>query len=86
MSVVTDGLPPQDAQGAWTSLFTPETASGGVIGRLRDGDMLRLDLESGRIRAGIKAGEFEAREQPEAAGKTGAGYAARYALEGAGFG
>lgn len=91
-AVVTDGLPPEDAGGAWTSLFTPETASGGVIGRLRDGDSLRLDLESGRIRAGIRTEELEDREPFEVVGRTGAGYAARYArsvlsaIEGAGFG
>lgn len=90
--VVTDGLPPADAAGTWACLFTPEAAMGGVIGRLRDGDPLRLDLEGGHVRAGIKAGELRAREPFEAAGREGAGYAARYgrsalpALEGAGFG
>ncbi|MDQ3638279.1 MAG: dihydroxy-acid dehydratase, partial [Actinomycetota bacterium] len=90
--VVTDGLSPADAVGTWACVFTPEAAMGGVIGRLRDGDALRLDLEGGHIRAGIKAGELEAREPFEAAGQIGAGYAARYgrsalpALEGAGFG
>ena len=90
--VVTDGLPPADATGTWACVFTPEAAMGGVIGRLRDGDVLRLDLEGGHIRAGIQAGELEAREPFEAAGRAGAGYAARYgrsalpALEGAGFG
>lgn len=94
-SVITDGLPPEDAPGSWASLFTPESASGGVIGLLRDGDSLRLDLESGRIRAGIRDGELEDREPFEVLGRPGApgsGYAARYAraalpaLEGAGFG
>lgn len=90
--VVTDGLAPADAAGTWACAFTPEAAMGGVIGRLRDGDALRLDLEGGNIRAGIKAGELESREFFETTGQTGAGYAARYArsalpaLEGAGFG
>jgi dihydroxy-acid dehydratase len=90
--VVTDGLPPGDAAGTWASMFTPEAAMGGVIGRLRDGDTLRLDLEGGLVRAGIPAGELEARGPLEAAGRDGTGYAARYgrsalsALEGAGFG
>lgn len=90
--VVTDGLPPADATGTWACVFTPEAAMGGVIGRLRDGDVLRLDLEGGHIRAGIQAGELEAREPFEVVEPVGAGYAARYgrsarpALEGAGFG
>jgi dihydroxy-acid dehydratase len=90
--VVTDGLSPADATGTWACIFTPEAAMGGVIGLLRDGDALRLDLEGGHIRAGIQAGELEAREPFEATEQIGAGYAARYrrsalpALEGAGFG
>lgn len=90
-SVVTDGLAPADASGTWACLFTPEAAMGGVTGRLRDGDTLRLDLEGGHVRAGIRAGELEAREPFEATGRAGYGYAARYtrsalpALDGAGF-
>lgn len=90
--VVTDGLPPADVTGTWACLFTPEAAMGGVVGRLRDGDPLRLDLEGGHVRAGIKAAELRARKPFESAGREGAGYAARYgrsalpALEGAGFG
>lgn len=90
--VVTDGLPPADATGTWACLFAPEAAMGGVIGRLRDGDALRLDLEGGLVRAGIQAGELEAREPFGVAERSGSRYAARYArsalpaLEGAGFG
>lgn len=90
--VLTDGLAPQGAPGVWGSLFAPEAAIGGVVGRLRDGDGLRLDLMEGRIKAVVEAedlalrGAFEGR----AFGKTG--YVGRYtasalsALEGAGFG
>jgi dihydroxy-acid dehydratase len=92
--VITDGLPPRSSGGTWISLFSPEAAVGGVLGRLRDGDILRIDLREGRIRTGVGAGEFARREPYEfgdrAAGA--AGYAARYArtalpgLDGAGFG
>jgi dihydroxy-acid dehydratase len=88
--VLTDGLAPEDAVGAWISLFTPEAAAGGVLSLLRDGDTLRIDLTDGRIRTG--AGEFESREPGESPNSTGTAYAARYArtvlpaLEGAGFG
>jgi dihydroxy-acid dehydratase len=90
--VLTDGLAPGWSGGAQISLVTPEAASGGVIGLLRDGDPLRIDLVEGRIRTGVKAGELEARDPYEPSEPTGAGYAARYArsalpaLEGAGFG
>jgi dihydroxy-acid dehydratase len=92
--VLTDGLPPVGAAGSfWASLAEPEAAAGGVIGYLRDGDSLRLDLEAGLIRTGVKAGEL-ARRTPSYAFPAfpGAGYVARYAraalpaLEGAGFG
>ena len=91
ISVITDGLPPERAGGNWFSLFTPEAASGGVIGRLRDGDTLRIDLADSRIRTGVGAEELENR-RPWKFDAVGSGYAARYArsalpsLEGAGFG
>ncbi len=89
--VLTDGLPPRSGSGTWISLFSPEAAAGGVIARLRDGDALRISLTEGRIRTGVKAGEFRRREPYEPPDRAGAGYAARYArsalpaLEGAGF-
>ncbi len=89
--VLTDGIPPEGAVGTWASLTMPEAALGGVIGRLRDGDPLRLDLVEGVIRTGVKADEFSRREPFTVPGSSGFGYAARYsraalpALEGAGF-
>jgi dihydroxy-acid dehydratase len=88
--VLTDGLAPEDAEGPWISLFTPEAAAGGVLRLLRDGDTLRIDLAEGRIRTGAR--EFTSREPGEFSNSAGTAYAARYArtalpaLEGAGFG
>lgn len=90
--VLTDGLVPGRARGVQVSLFTPEASSGGVIGLLRDGDVLRIDLLEGRILTGVKVAELEARDPYEPPRPAGAGYAARYArsarpaLDGAGFG
>ena len=90
--VLTDGLPPENTAGVWASLATPEATIGGVIGRLRDGDALRLDLTEGLIRTGAKADEIRHRDLFPASVSSGFGYAARYvhaalpALEGAGFG
>jgi dihydroxy-acid dehydratase len=92
ISVITDGLPPREVRGTWVSLVSPEAAAGGVIGRLRDGDHLRIDLAESRIRTGVKASELESRDPYEFSDPTGTGYTARYArsalpaLEGAGFG
>ena len=88
--VLTDGLAPEDAEGAWISLFTPEAAAGGVLKLLRDGDTLRIDLAEGRIRTGAR--ELTSREPGEFPNSAGQAYPARYArnalpaLEGAGFG
>ncbi len=90
--VLTDGLPPENTAGIWASLATPDATAGGVVGRLRDGDALRLDLAEGVIRTGAKADEIHHREPFPASASPGFGYAARYArtalpaLEGAGFG
>ncbi len=87
--VLTDGLAPQDAAGTWISLFTPE-AAGGVLGLLRDGDTLRIDLTEGRIRT--RASGLENREPGEFPDRADTAYASRYArtalpaLDGAGFG
>jgi len=90
LPVLTDGLAPKDAAGAWISLFTPEAVAGGALSLLRDGDILRIDFAEGHIRTG--AGKFEHRELAEFPISAGTAYAARYArtalpaLEGAGFG
>ena len=91
VSVLTDGLAPEDTAGTWISLFTPEAADGSVISLLRDGDLLRIDLTEGRIRTGIGTSELENREPISLPDRAGTRYAARYArdalpaLEGAGF-
>lgn len=90
--VLTDGLPPENTAVAWASLATPEATAGGVVGRLRDGDALRLDLVEGLIRTGAEADEIQRRDTFPAPASSGFGYAARYAhtalpaLKGAGFG
>ena len=90
VTVMTDGLAPEDAVGTWISLFTPEAVTGGVLSLLRDGDVLRIDLTEGRIRT--RARDVESREPHEFSDSAGTAYAARYAesalsaLEGAGFG
>jgi dihydroxy-acid dehydratase len=93
ISVITDGLSPRDAPGTWVSLVSPEAAADGIIGRLHDGDNLRIDLAEGRIRTSVRADELEGRRGPyESPDPAGAGYADRYArsalpaLEGGGFG
>jgi dihydroxy-acid dehydratase len=90
--VLTDGLPPEGVGSTWASLATPEVAVGGIVGRLRDGDLLRLDLAEGLIRTSVRADELGSRESFATPAFSGFGYDARYArtalpaLEGAAFG
>jgi phosphogluconate dehydratase len=43
--------------------LSPEALGGGPIGKVRDGDILRLDAENGTLEALVPADEWEAREQ-----------------------
>ncbi|WP_062111347.1 phosphogluconate dehydratase [Aureimonas sp. AU40] len=45
---------------------TPEAAEGGTIGKIRDGDMIRLDGETGRLEILVDAAELDARSLAEA--------------------
>ncbi|MFD2189534.1 phosphogluconate dehydratase [Pistricoccus aurantiacus] len=42
--------------------MTPEALSGGPLARLRDGDVIRLDAEAGKLDVLMDAGEWQARE------------------------
>ncbi len=46
--------------------LSPEAAQGGPIGKLRDGDIVSLDAESGTLTVAVDAAEWEARELAEA--------------------
>ena len=41
---------------------TPEAARGGAIGKVRDGDLVRVDAETGTLEVRVDAAEFNARE------------------------
>jgi len=44
--------------------LSPEAAAGGLIARLRDGDILRLDAEAGRLEVRLDARELQSRAHP----------------------
>jgi phosphogluconate dehydratase len=55
---------------------TPEALEGGIIAKIRDGDMIRLDAEAGTLDVLVEMGELEARFRPDkdlAANDTGTG-------------
>jgi phosphogluconate dehydratase len=41
---------------------TPEAAAGGILGKIRDGDMIRLDAANGRLDVLVEASALDARE------------------------
>ena len=67
-------------RGAAIGHISPEAASGGPIGLLRDGDMIEIDIPGGRLDVDVSAEELERRraEQPEWTSEV-KGYLGRYA-------
>ncbi|SUX34971.1 Dihydroxy-acid dehydratase [Chromobacterium violaceum] len=45
---------------------SPEALSGGAIGKVRDGDLIRVDAETGELSALVSQAEWDAREQAQA--------------------
>ena len=43
---------------------TPEALAGGAIGKVRDGDMIRLDARTGTLEAVVPQGQFSSRKVP----------------------
>lgn len=92
VAVMTDGLAPEGALGLWASTFSPEASSGGVIGKLADGDFLKIDVEQGRILTSVDGKEIARRRSFRAPSSQRLAYAKRYAksaqtiVDGASFG
>ena len=65
VALVTDGRM-SGASGAVPAAIhvTPEVASGGPLGKVRDGDIIRLDCGSGVLEARVPADIWDARELP----------------------
>jgi len=77
VALVTDGRM-SGASGKVPSAIhvSPEVLLGGPLGRVRDGDIIRLDGETGLLTALVDAAEWEARGMPESdlsANETGMG-------------
>ncbi len=81
VSLLTDGRFSGATRGAAIGHISPEAAVGGNIALLKDGDVIEIDIPSGRLSARITDEEFEARrknwtpKEPDI--KTG--YLSRYA-------
>jgi dihydroxy-acid dehydratase len=80
-ALVTDGRFSGGTAGASIGHVSPEAATGGPIGLLRDGDVIEIDIPAGRLSVRLTEAELAARKArwtPPAARFT-RGYLARYA-------
>ncbi|MDR2403075.1 MAG: dihydroxy-acid dehydratase [Spirochaetaceae bacterium] len=83
VALITDGRFSGATRGAAIGHVSPEAADGGLIGLLRDGDRICIDIEGRTINAGLSDGEIAERRallKPPHPKVTG-GYLARYARQ-----
>ena len=64
-ALITDGRFSGGTSGLSIGHISPEAASGGNIGLVKDGDMIEIDIESRSIRAAVTDREFEERRSLE---------------------
>jgi len=62
-ALITDGRFSGGTAGACIGHVSPEAASGGEIGLLRDGDIIRIDIPAGKINARVSKAEFARRRK-----------------------
>ena len=78
VALITDGRFSGGTAGACIGHVSPEAAAGGPIGKLRDGDVIEIDIPARTLRVKLSDEELQSRETPphESAIKTG--YLAKY--------
>jgi dihydroxy-acid dehydratase len=81
VALITDGRFSGGTRGACIGHVSPEAAAGGVIGLLKDGDIIRLDIPNHRLETTVPKDELERRRQaqPPFTPKITTGYLRRYA-------
>jgi dihydroxy-acid dehydratase len=81
VALITDGRFSGATRGAAIGHVSPEAASGGPIGLVREGDRVRIDMDEGKIDLLVEEGELSARRAKWAPlpPKVSSGYLARYA-------
>jgi dihydroxy-acid dehydratase len=80
VALITDGRFSGATRGACIGHVSPEAASGGVIGVVREGDRIRIDIPAHTLELKVDAAELEARMQAFTPQKKElSGYLKRYA-------
>jgi len=82
VALITDGRFSGGTRGACIGHVSPEAAEGGVIGLLKDGDTIRLDIPNRTLQAVLDEAEIARRRAAAPAWKprTTSGWLKRYAL------
>ncbi|MFW5871379.1 MAG: dihydroxy-acid dehydratase [Verrucomicrobiota bacterium] len=83
VALITDGRFSGGTRGACIGHVSPEAAEGGLIGLLKDGDLIRIDIPAHKLEVKLSAEEIESRKnraQPFKPRIT-SGYLARYARQ-----
>jgi dihydroxy-acid dehydratase len=80
VALITDGRFSGASRGASIGHVSPEAASGGTIGLVRDGDRIKIDIPERRIELCVSGEEIAARAEKSrpALRPTGSGYLERY--------
>ncbi|MBR5741197.1 MAG: dihydroxy-acid dehydratase [Firmicutes bacterium] len=80
VALLTDGRFSGASRGASIGHVSPEAASGGKIGLLKDGDIIDIDMDNYTIHARVSEEEFEARRKTQVIPETWVkgGWLARY--------
>ena len=63
VALITDGRFSGGSHGFVIGHITPEAVEGGLIGLLKDGDMIKIDAVNNRLEAGIDEAEIEKRKK-----------------------
>ncbi|MDI6774250.1 MAG: dihydroxy-acid dehydratase [Verrucomicrobiota bacterium] len=82
VALITDGRFSGGTRGACIGHVSPEAAEGGLIGLLRDGDLIRIDIPGRRLETELDAAEIERRRaaQPPFTPRIRSGWLARYSM------
>jgi dihydroxy-acid dehydratase len=81
VALITDGRFSGGTRGACIGHVSPEAAEGGLIGLLRNGDRIRIDIPGQRLETPLSPEEIQRRRaaQPPFKPRITTGYLARYA-------
>ena len=78
VALITDGRFSGGTAGACIGHISPEAAAGGPIGRLRDGDVIEIDIPARTLNVKLSDEELQSREIQAHKPAIQTGYLARY--------